>query len=258
MFDGRFRGGVDKRTSPIGSTLARLGITANSLTVSGVLLSFIAGFAIVSGHFLWAFVAVVLAGLPDLLDGPVAKATNSSSSRGAFFDSFSDRISDLVLFGGLGWYYLDHNRHLLSLLSFGIYGAASLISYQRAKAESLGFQAKGGLLERAERVLLLAAGLLFSFALPYVVGFIFVGSVVTAGQRFVKIWRQGTLALEPSERPVLRRTHIDRQRRVRRSTSQQRRSTERIRSRFSAAGSGRPRGSSPQGLIRKFREGPTS
>jgi CDP-diacylglycerol--glycerol-3-phosphate 3-phosphatidyltransferase len=257
VFDGSFRNGVDKVTSPIGSTLAKLHVSADALTSAGLVLSVGAAFAIASGHFLLAFVAVVFAGLPDLLDGPVAKATGTSSKRGAFFDSFSDRVSDLLLFGSLGWYYLDRGDRAMAIVGFSIYGVASLISYQRAKAESLGFNAKGGLLERAERVFLLGAGLLFSFALSWIAVFILAASVVTAVQRFVKIWRQGSTTTAARSLRADARLHAGRVRRQRR-VSAQRRSTERLRGKLASSSSaGRYRAMTSSGLIRKFREGPS-
>ena len=94
---------------------------------------------------------VVLAALPDLLDGALAKASGAASQRGAFFDSTVDRITDAVLLGGVAWYLASNESAHLTLLPFAIMALSSLISYQRAKAESLGLDAKGGLMERAER-----------------------------------------------------------------------------------------------------------
>ena len=94
-------------------------------------------------------------GLPDLFDGPVAKASGRASVRGAFFDSVADRISDAFLFGGVAWYLAAHHHGEMVLLPFAILAVTSLISYQRAKAELLGLSAKGGLMERAERFILL-------------------------------------------------------------------------------------------------------
>ena len=75
----------------------------------------------------------------------VAKASGTASKRGAFFDSVADRFTDFLLFGGCAWYLVPQGR--IALLPFALAGAASLVSYQRAKAESLGFNARGGLIE---------------------------------------------------------------------------------------------------------------
>lgn len=195
MFDGHLRSQVDKRTGPIGAVLAKTPLSADSLTIAGILLSAIAGVVIAQGHFLIGFFLVVAGGIPDLLDGPLAKIKGTTSKRGAFFDSFSDRVSDLLLFGGLGWYFIKGPNPELAFLPFTIYGAASLISYQRAKAESLGFSAKGGIMERAERVAALAIGLLVSPLLMLILWVTLVLSLVTVGQRFVKIWNQASTTM---------------------------------------------------------------
>ncbi|TAN26581.1 MAG: CDP-alcohol phosphatidyltransferase family protein [Actinomycetota bacterium] len=195
MFDGHLRAGVDKTTGPIGEALAKTPLSADSLTIAGIVISMAAGIVIASGRLWVGFILVIAGTVPDLLDGPLAKTKGTTSKRGAFFDSFSDRVSDLFLFGGLGWYYLHSSRPGMAALPFGIYGAASLISYQRAKAESLGFSAKGGIMERGERIFALAAGLLFSPILVAVLWLTLGLSVVTVIQRFMKIWSQASMSV---------------------------------------------------------------
>jgi CDP-diacylglycerol--glycerol-3-phosphate 3-phosphatidyltransferase len=195
VFDGHLRAGVDKRTGPIGAALAKTPLTADSLTIAGIVISIVAGVVVGTGRLWIGFVLVVCGAVPDLLDGPLAKMKGTASKRGAFFDSFADRISDLFLFGGLGWYFIHSGKASLALLPFGIYGAASLISYQRAKAESLGFSAKGGVMERGERIFALAAGLFFSFILVPILWITLVLSVFTVVQRFIKIWIQASASV---------------------------------------------------------------
>ena len=149
------------------------------------------------------------------LDGAVAKAWGQASKRGAFFDSVSDRVTDALLFGGVTWYLVaSDGRPWVVMLPVACYATASWVSYVRAKADSLGFDARGGLVERAERFILLALGLLFPSLLLPVLALIVVLNAITAGQRFVKVWRQAT-----ADTPAL----SDRRRRrprVGRSTSQ--------------------------------------
>jgi phosphatidylglycerophosphate synthase len=92
-----------------------------------------------------------------MFDGAVAKASDRASQRGSFFDSVIDRISDAALLMGAAYYLTAHNRGQLVLLPFAILTTTFLISYQRSKAESLGLTAKGGLMERAERMLLMGS-----------------------------------------------------------------------------------------------------
>jgi CDP-diacylglycerol--glycerol-3-phosphate 3-phosphatidyltransferase len=190
MFDGRWRAGVDRGTKPLGVALHRTGMTANQLTAAGLVLAVGAAVAIAAGHLLIGLLLVLGAALPDLLDGPLAKAAGTTSPRGAFFDSVSDRITDSLLLGGVAWYLGSTRGPHAALLPFAVLGASALVSYERAKAESLGFDAKGGIMERAERIIVLAIGLLVPFLLVGALWFMLAMTMVTAVQRFVKVWRQ--------------------------------------------------------------------
>ncbi|MBO0693995.1 MAG: CDP-alcohol phosphatidyltransferase family protein, partial [Acidimicrobiaceae bacterium] len=194
MFDGRFRGGVDRAVKPIGGALTRTGLSPDHLTALGMLLAVPAAVVIGSGHTLIGFFLLMFAAVPDLLDGALAKASGRSSVRGAFFDSVSDRVTDILILGGVAWYLQDRYHGHAFALPFAILGASLLISYQRAKAESLGFDAKGGLMERAERVVVLCAGLAFGVLLVPLLWVMLALTLVTAVQRFVKVWRQATAA----------------------------------------------------------------
>ena len=226
MFDGRLRTPVDRAVKPIGETLQRVGITADVLTAAGLVIAMIAAVVIGRGGLRGGFVLVVLAAIPDLLDGAVAKAGGTASKRGAFFDSTADRVTDFLLLGGVAWYLSSSAHPHMALLPFAVAGAASVISYQRAKAESLGFDAKGGLMERAERVILLCAGLLFDSLLVPILWIMLVLSLVTAGQRFLKVWRQASAAQPTTERSRARRT-----RRTSRATARSGRRAEAFRRR---------------------------
>ena len=170
---------------------------------------------------------MIAAALPDLLDGALAKASNTSSQRGAFFDSTVDRITDALLLGGLAYYFATTEDPRLAVLPFAVSAVSSVISYQRAKAESLGLDAKGGLMERAERIVVLCVGL---FIEPWVDGaliWILWGMLVlisiTAVQRFVKVWKQAAVA------PVTQaRIDMRRERREHRRTQWTRRRSTRV------------------------------
>jgi CDP-diacylglycerol--glycerol-3-phosphate 3-phosphatidyltransferase len=194
MFDGRWRDAVDRTTKPVGTALVRAGITADLLTVFGLVMSVVTAFVVGSGRLFLGIALLFPTGLPDLFDGPVAKASGSASMRGAFFDSVADRISDAALFGGVAWYLAAHHHGEMVLLPFAILAVTSLISYQRAKAELLGLSARGGLMERAERFILLgvcfiAGGVSASAFVPAL--WVFFGLVAaTAVGRFVNVWRE--------------------------------------------------------------------
>jgi CDP-diacylglycerol--glycerol-3-phosphate 3-phosphatidyltransferase len=196
VFDGRFRTGVDKRTGPLAAVVRRTGITADHLTALGLLLAVATAVTIGSGHLLWGAVLLGLAALPDLLDGPVAKASGTQSVRGAFFDSTADRVTDALVLGGIAWHLTSTRGEHWGMLPFAVLGTSTLISYQRAKAEGLGFVAKGGLMERAERIIALGVGLTLPFLLLPVLWVMLVLTSITAVQRFAKVWRQATAARE--------------------------------------------------------------
>ena len=160
MFDGKFRDPVDRAVKPLGDGLRRTGLTPDHLTWMGLLVAVLAAVAVGAGELRLGLALVVLAAVPDLLDGALAKASNSSSQRGAFFDSTIDRFADALLFGGVAWHFASTESPHMALLPFAVMALSSVISYMRAKAESLGLDAKGGLMERAERIIALCIGLL--------------------------------------------------------------------------------------------------
>ena len=127
-----------------------------------------------------------------MLDGAVAKASGTASPRGAFFDSVADRFTDALLLGGVAWYLASTQPGRVAVLPFAVLALSMLISYERAKAESLGYDARGGLMERAERLLALGFGLLFDSLLVPVLWVMLVLTAITAVQRFVSVWRQAS------------------------------------------------------------------
>ncbi len=207
MFDGNWRSTVDRGLTPIGQSLRRAGISADVVTMTGIVMAGVAAFTIGSGYLRVGLLFLVLTGVPDALDGAVARASGTGSTRGAFLDSVSDRFTDALLFGGVAWYLASTRPGRISMLPVAIMAAAMLISYERAKAESLGFDAKGGIMERAERFIVLAFGLLFNEILIGVLWVMLALTIVTAAQRFVKVWRQASddRPLTPSRRRQRRR-----------------------------------------------------
>ena len=188
MFDGRWRDAVDRSTGPVGAALHRRGITADVLTATGLVSATGTAVAVATGHLHWAIALLILTGMHDLLDGPVAKAAGTSSVRGAFFDSVTDRVADALLMGGVAWFLIGRGEGHLAILPLAVLGVTALVSYERAKAESLGLSAKGGLMERAERMILLGVGFLsVSFLIPVLWVMLALISV-TAVARFVKVW----------------------------------------------------------------------
>ena len=229
MLDGNWRNVVDRGLSPIGKNLHRAGITADVVTIIGIIMAIAASVSIAFGSLRLGFLLLIMTGISDALDGPVAKASGAASLRGAFFDSVSDRLTDALLLGGIAWFLIGDEPGYTVMLPVSVMFVSLLISYQRAKAESLGLEAKGGLMERAVRFIVLAIGLLFSEALIVILWIMLVLSSFTAAQRFVKVWKQasatrGTAHHQNSERR--RQLRLDR-RKERRQRLSARRSSQR-------------------------------
>ncbi|MEE8587522.1 MAG: CDP-alcohol phosphatidyltransferase family protein [Acidobacteriota bacterium] len=141
--------------------LVRLRITPNVLTLVGFLVSLAVAFAFAKseeGDFTTAGFILILAGLFDMVDGLVARATQKTSKFGAFFDSIMDRYSDLTLYLGLIIYYGRHDRMTYVVLVGIVMMASVLISYARARAECVIPECKVGFMERPERIVLLLIG----------------------------------------------------------------------------------------------------
>ena len=108
MFDGKFRAPVDAAVKPIGAALRKTKMTPDHLTLVGLLIAVAAAIAIGAGHITTGLILVILAALPDLLDGALAKASGAASQRGAFLDSTVDRVTDAFLLGGVAYYFATH------------------------------------------------------------------------------------------------------------------------------------------------------
>ncbi|MEX2100308.1 MAG: CDP-alcohol phosphatidyltransferase family protein [Acidimicrobiia bacterium] len=190
MLDGRWRANVERGLEPVGRGLHRVGITADGLTIIGLAFAIGTAFVIADGLLLLGMFGLILTGLPDILDGSVARQSGRAGPRGAFFDSVCDRVADAAIFLGVAWYLADEGRYL-PVLVLAVLALSMLITYERARAESLGFTARGGLMERAERLVLLGVGLAFDILVP-VLWIMLVLTAITAVQRFVMVWRQAT------------------------------------------------------------------
>jgi CDP-diacylglycerol---glycerol-3-phosphate 3-phosphatidyltransferase len=174
----------------LGTRLANHGVSANLVTLLGVFLAAITAVLLGLGYLWVAVILITIGGLMDTLDGAVAKAAGSASRRGAFVDSVSDRVGDGLIFGGLTWHLLVSGNPRWAILPVAIFGVSSVVSYERAKAESLGMTARGGLMERAERLIVFCLALLIP---PAFTGLLIALLVLTCGTalgRFIRIWGQ--------------------------------------------------------------------
>jgi len=171
-------------------------ITPNMLTIAGFFLTLAVGAVIAGGYLVLGGVLMIFATGFDLLDGALAKLTDRASTFGAFLDSTMDRYADAALLGGVALYYLldpQPQGTLGVVLAFIALVGGGMVSYTRAKAESLKIECKVGLLARPERIMILAAGLLlsgfWSDGLLAALLLLAVGTNFTAVQRIWHVYR---------------------------------------------------------------------
>jgi CDP-diacylglycerol--glycerol-3-phosphate 3-phosphatidyltransferase len=158
------------------------------LTAIGLVINAVAAVLFAQGSFGWAGFVVVLAGLFDMVDGRVARVTNTVTPFGAFFDSVIDRYSDMALYIGLLVYYARAERFLYVVLVAVVMAGSVMISYTRARAESLIPTCKVGFLERPERLVLIIIGALWNRMAP-VLWIIAVLSNITVIHRILYTWQ---------------------------------------------------------------------
>ena len=177
---------------PIGSALASLGISANAVTVLGVVCAIPAAYAFYAGHYLQAFFYLLASGLCDLLDGAVARSRGGSGTKfGAALDSTLDRYGEGLVLGGITLGLAARGAPFWLLLLAILVGIGSfLISYVRARSEGLGIPCEVGILERPERlVLLLVLALWGEGGAPWILGALAVLSHITFLQRLAAVKR---------------------------------------------------------------------
>ncbi|MEO7521155.1 MAG: CDP-alcohol phosphatidyltransferase family protein [Gemmatimonas sp.] len=195
---GSIQHGYLRVIEPVADWLVRRRVHPNTITTFGTFCTMVAGAIFASGHIRTAGWFLGLTALFDVLDGTVARRTDRSSTFGAFYDSTLDRVADGFLLGGLVVFYATSERYgndiLLVVTVLGMIGTF-LTSYTRARAESLGIDAKVGVLQRPERITLLSAPQAFfglaldGWVLATIVTLLSVTAWVTAIQRIHFVYR---------------------------------------------------------------------
>jgi CDP-diacylglycerol--glycerol-3-phosphate 3-phosphatidyltransferase len=169
--------------------LAATRVHPNALTFFGLVVNTYAAVLFAQGHFRTAGGMMLFAGLFDMVDGRVARAQNRVTQFGAFFDSVIDRYSDLVLYLGLLVYYANVSRNRYAVLVGVAMAGSVMVSYTRARAESLIPSCKGGFFERPERIVLLIIGALADKMAP-ALWLLAIGPNLTVIHRIVHTWRE--------------------------------------------------------------------
>lgn len=190
MLDAKIRAVWDRIVTPVGRALGRAGVGPNAITAAGVIIQCVTAALIVRGRLPAAGLVAIAAGAADLADGAVAKARGLQSRFGALLDSSADRASDALVFGALAWLYSGRpDERWKAMLALATLVASFLVSYVKARAEGLGYECNVGIVERAERMILIIVGLLFGIV-PVVLVILLVLSVVTLFQRIGHVWGQ--------------------------------------------------------------------
>ena len=170
--------------------LQATGVTPNGLTLIGFFLTVVAALLLAIGSFLAGGLVLLIAAIFDMLDGHLARATGTSTKFGAFFDSTIDRYSESVILIALIYYYSAASSRPMEPVLIGVTLVGSLmVSYTRARAESLGIECKVGILQRPERIILLIVGLLTGWMTP-VLWLLAILTNATAVQRIYDVYRQ--------------------------------------------------------------------
>ena len=190
------RGHVNRLTDPVGRRLVALGIGPDTMTVFGTVGALACSVVFLpTGRLVLGSVLVTVFVLTDLLDGAMARARGHGTPFGAVLDSTCDRMVDGALFGALAWWALTGgDEPVAAAAALVALVGGQIVSYVKARAESVGLTAEGGLVERAERLVLgllgaFLAGLGVPYALTVALVVLAIGTVVTLGQRILAVRR---------------------------------------------------------------------
>ena len=192
-------------TEPLVNALSKIGVTPNMLTVFGVAGNIVAAVLAGYGEFLAAGIVLLFFSALDFLDGALARATGQATPFGSAFDAIMDRVSEAAVLFGLFVFYSDQGDRTEEILLFVAVIGSLMVSYARARAEIIGLKLTEGLFTRAERVVLLGAGLIIGDVLnepDVITGVLWILAVLTpltALQRLYIIWRDSKGMEEPTE-----------------------------------------------------------
>jgi phosphatidylinositol phosphate synthase len=178
--------------------LARTRVTPNALTATGVTLCAIASVVVLFERhnellFYWVAAVVFVAGsILDILDGALARAGGKSTPFGAFLDSTTDRVSEGFMLAAIAYIFAQHHRDVFVVVDVGAVAGSFLVSYTRARAEALGLKGDVGIGSRAERVVVITAGLVLApwGVLPWAIALLTATAWITVVQRVLSVRKQ--------------------------------------------------------------------
>jgi CDP-diacylglycerol--glycerol-3-phosphate 3-phosphatidyltransferase len=183
-----------KILAPLIHLLTKWGVSPNSITLAGLIITALAALAFTAGYIRLGGVLVLIGGLCDTFDGVIARSGGKATRYGAFFDSVIDRYSELAMFFGITAHFILINDYITLVAIFFAICGSIMVSYSRARAEGLGFAANIGIMQRAERIVLFGFGALFHItALKIAIWLIAVLANLTALQRIRYVYRQAAV-----------------------------------------------------------------
>lgn len=196
ILSGPVKAAVNRAFDPVARALLRARVSPDTVTIVGTVGVIVAALVWATrGQWIVAALVITFCGFADLVDGSMARQLGRPGKFGAFLDSTMDRIADAFVFGSVAYYFAVQQRHWTLVAALVCLVSGQLVSYVRARAEGLGFSAKVGIAERAERLILLGVGGLVTgfgwrYGMDVALWILAALSVVTIGQRVVHVYRQ--------------------------------------------------------------------
>jgi CDP-diacylglycerol--glycerol-3-phosphate 3-phosphatidyltransferase len=178
-------------TKPLIKILSKWDVNPNAVTIVGVIATACAAVILFLGHIRSGGLLILFGGLCDMVDGTLARYANKATRFGALFDSTVDRYAEFIMFFGIAAYFLLNNDYWSSVAVFFALCGSLMVSYTRARAEGLGFEAKIGLMQRPERIVIIGLGaLIHPIALKFAIWLVAFFANYTAVQRIVYVYKQ--------------------------------------------------------------------
>ena len=178
-------------TKPLIKILIKLGIHPNTVSIWGVIITAFAAMVLLMGHVRVGGLLILLGGLCDVLDGTLARSSNNVTRFGALFDSTVDRYAEFIMFFGIAGYFILRRDYLSLVVMFFALCGSLMVSYTRARAEGLGFEASVGLMQRPERIVIISIGAcIHPIALKISLWLVAFLANYTAAQRIIYVYKQ--------------------------------------------------------------------
>jgi CDP-diacylglycerol--glycerol-3-phosphate 3-phosphatidyltransferase len=178
-------------TKPLIKILSKWDINPNAVTIVGFITTACAAVILFLGHIRLGGLLILLGGLCDIVDGTLARYSNKATRFGALFDSTVDRYTEFIMFFGIAAYFLLNNDYWSAVAVFLALCGSLMVSYTRARAEGLGFEARIGLMQRPERIVIIGLGaLIHPIALKFAMWLVAFFANYTAAQRIMYVYKQ--------------------------------------------------------------------